>query len=202
MGDLAEEYALRAKATSASESGQWYLRQLCASAGPLLWSRLARSTWITTLGVALCAYSAVGIVEVIVHWAIASRSATGTAAYEPLGMIATFPMVVLIGYFAARFRRSAAMVLGAIMLLNVTAMMLWSAEAMPRWYRIAYFVVGPAATLIGAFLRPRLPQQSGPSGLGMPSKRMDGLWRARHRRDRREASPARRTDQPVAVRPP
>jgi hypothetical protein len=159
-GDLAEEYALRAKATSVSEASQWYLRQLYASAGPLLWSRLTRSTWISTFGVALCAYVAVGVVEFMVNWVLARRSAAGTVAYEPLGLIATFPMVVVIGYFAARLRRSAAMVLGAIMLLNVTAMMLWSAEAMPRWYRIAYFVVGPAATLIGSTMCSRRATRS------------------------------------------
>jgi hypothetical protein len=153
LGDLAEEYALRASATSASEACKWYLRQLCTSAAPLLWSRLTRTAWIATLGVALCAYIAVGVVEFIVNWAIASSSATDTAAYDPLGLIITFPMVVLIGYFAAQFRRRAAIVLGAIMLLNVTAIMLWSTETMPAWYRIAYFLVGPAATFIGSALR-------------------------------------------------
>jgi hypothetical protein len=155
MGDLAEEYALRAKATSASEASHWYLRQLCASAGPLLWSRLTRSSWIATFGAALCAYIAVGVVELAVNRVIASPSATGAVAYEPLVLIATFPMVVLIGYFAARWRRRAAMVLAAIMLLNVTAIMLWSNEVMPGWYRIAYFLAGPAATLLGGALRTR-----------------------------------------------
>lgn len=153
MGDLAEEYALRANATSASAACRWYLRQICASVAPLLWSRLTRTAWLATLGVALCAYIAVGVVEFLVSWAIATPPASGAAAFDPLGLIITFPMVVLIGYLAARFRRRAAIVLGAIMLLNVTAMMIWSTEAMPRWYRIAYFLVGPAATFIGSALR-------------------------------------------------
>jgi hypothetical protein len=65
--------------------------------------------------------------------------------------------VVLVGYVAARFQRRAAIVLGAIMLLNVTAMMLWSTETMPHWYRIAYFLVGPAATFLGSALRSLRP---------------------------------------------
>jgi hypothetical protein len=153
MGDLAEEYALRASATSAAEAGNWYRRQLWASAVPLLWSTLSRTAWMATLGVALCAYFAVAVVELLVHWTIASSSAAGTAAYDPVGLLITFPMVVLIGYFAARLRRRAAIVLGAIMLLNVTAIMLWSNEAMPHWYRIAYFLVGPTATLLGSAVR-------------------------------------------------
>lgn len=153
VGDLAEEYALRADAASSSAAFKWYLRQVCASAPPLLWARLTRAEWIYTVGVALFAYIAVGVVELVVNWAIASASATGTAAYNPLGMVVTFPMVVLIGYLAARSRRRATIVLAAIMLLSVTAMTLWSTETMPLWYRIAYFLVGPAATFIGSALR-------------------------------------------------
>jgi hypothetical protein len=157
LGDLVEEYALRANAASASAARKWYLRQLYASAPPLLWARLTRTAWISTLGVALCAYLAVGVVELMVNWALASSPASGTVAYNPFGMFITFPMVVLIGYFAARFRRAAPIVLGAIMLLSVTAMTLWATESMPAWYRIAYFAVGPAATLIGSALNSLRP---------------------------------------------
>jgi hypothetical protein len=153
MGDLAEEYALRSDAASSSAASKWYLRQVCASAAPLLRARLAGTAWISTIGVALFAYVAVGLVEGIVNGATASSSETNTAAYNPLGMFITFPMVVLIGYFAAWFRRRAAIVLAAMMLLSVTAMTLWANESMPTWYRIAYFLVGPAATCIGSALR-------------------------------------------------
>jgi hypothetical protein len=150
LGDLAEEYALRTNTASASAAFKWYLQQICASAPALLYARLTRATWIGTTGVALLAYIAVGLVELIVNWAISSSSAV---AYNPLGMVITFPMVVLIGYFAARFRRRAAIVLGAMMLLAVTVMTASTTEITPLWYRIAYFFVGPAATFIGSALR-------------------------------------------------
>jgi hypothetical protein len=160
VGDLTEEYALRANAASSSAALKWYLQQVCASAIPLLWARLTRAAWISTVGVALLAYIAVGVVELIVNWAISRSVASGTAAYSPLGMIITFPMVVLIGYFAAGFRRRATIVLGAMMLLAVTVMMLSTTESMPLWYRVAYFIVGPAATLIGTALRSLRPSRS------------------------------------------
>jgi hypothetical protein len=162
VGDLAEEYALRANAASSSAALKWYLQQVCASATPLLWARLTRVAWISTVGVALLAYIAVGIIELIVNWTISRSSASGTAAYSPLGMIITFPMVVLIGYFAERFRHSAAIVLGAMMLLAVTVMMLSTTERMPLWYRVAYFFVGPAAAFIGTALRSPRPSPSWP----------------------------------------
>src|SRR5580704_1181985 len=96
IGDLAEEYALRVNAADSSAAFKWYLQQICASAPALLYARLTRATWIGTTGVALLAYIAVGLVELIVNWAISSSSAV---AYNPLGMVITFPMVVVIGYF-------------------------------------------------------------------------------------------------------
>jgi hypothetical protein len=153
LGDLAEEYALRAKAGSSSAAVKWYLQQLCASAPPLLWARVSQAGWLATAGVALLAYIAVGVVELIVDRAIASSSASSTAAYNPLFMVTTFPPVVLVGYFATRLRPKAAIVLAAMMLLTVTAMTLWTTEIMPLWYRVAYFLVGPAAIFLGSALR-------------------------------------------------
>jgi hypothetical protein len=150
VGDLMEEYALHAKATSTSAAGRWCLQQICASVPSLLWLRIVRGTWLSTLGVALLAYIAVAAVEVSVNWALAKW---GTAAYSPTGMLMTFPMVVLIGYFAAGLRRGAATVLGGMMLLAVTVMTVTAEESVPTWYRIAYFVVGPAATFAGSTLR-------------------------------------------------
>jgi hypothetical protein len=159
VGDLMEEHALRASAISSAAALKWCLQQVCASALPLLWGRLRRAAWIATFGVALLAYTAVGVVEFFVNRAMSSPSAAGPIAYALLGLIIPFPTVVLIAYFAARIRRRAPFILGAIMLLMVTVMTLTSAEIVPTWYRIAYFLVGPAAALIGGALhRQRSPQ--------------------------------------------
>jgi hypothetical protein len=159
MGDLAEEYALRVKAVSSSAALKWYLLQICASMPPLLWTRLTRAAWLSTLGVAFLAYFAVGVVQVLIRWAISSSSAT---VYNPLDLIIVFPMVVLIAYFAERLRRGAGIVLGAMMLLAITAMTVWATESLPFGYRVAWFVVGPAAALIGSVLPSRRPGRSQP----------------------------------------
>lgn len=144
IGDLAEEYALRSKAVSSSVALKWYLWQLCASVPPLLWAR--RPTW-ATFGLALAAYIAVGIVDIVTNWVI--------SRFNPLSLLLSFPMVVLIGYCAARFRPGAPTVLAAMMLVSVTVMTVSTTESAPLWYRIAYFFVGPAAVLIGGALNRR-----------------------------------------------
>ncbi|HXR93301.1 MAG TPA: hypothetical protein VN750_23795 [Steroidobacteraceae bacterium] len=151
LGDLTEELELRSRASSASAALKWYLRQFCASVPPLLWVRLTRIAWVSTTAVALLAYIAVGVVELAVNWLTSSASAS--APYNPLGMLITFPMVVLIVHFATRLRRNAGIVVGTFMLVGVTAMTLWGTESVPLWYRIAYFFAGPAAAFIGSVLR-------------------------------------------------
>ncbi len=153
VGDLSEEFALRANASSSSAALQWCLRQVCASAPPLMWANLRRSAWISTLGVAMLAYIAVGIVEFGVNWGMSLASGQASAAYNPAGMLIPFPMVVTIGYFAARRRSGAPVVLATLMLTAVTVMTLSAGESVPLWYRCAYFVAGPAAAVIGGALR-------------------------------------------------
>ena len=157
VGDLIEEYSLRSSTTSSSAALSWYMKQVLASAPLLLRIRLVQAAWISTIGAALIAYIAVAVAELSVDWAISNWTAAGAFAYKPLGLIILFPIVVLIGYVAARFRRGAPIVLGVMMLLVVTTMMLSTTESMPPWYGVAYFAMGPAAAFIGAALRSLRP---------------------------------------------
>jgi hypothetical protein len=149
LGDLAEEHALRVKESSPSAAMAWYFKQMCASIPPLLWTRLTRGVWLSTLGVAVLAYFAVAAAQLITRWAIVSSSAI---LYNPLDVILIFPTVVVIGYVAERLRRRAAVVLAAMMLIAITAMTLWANESPPVWYRLAWFFVGPAAAFMGSVL--------------------------------------------------
>jgi hypothetical protein len=151
MGDIAEEYALRLKTASSSAALKWYLRQICASIPPLLWARLTRSAWLSTLGIALLAYFAVAVIDLILKRTILNWTA-GTFSPFTVGLIFTFLTVALIGYFAEQFRRRAATVLGAMVLLTVGAMTMGMAENSPLWYRVAWLFVGPAAAVVSTVL--------------------------------------------------
>jgi uncharacterized membrane protein AbrB (regulator of aidB expression) len=150
LGDLTEEYARRVKASSSATALKWYVRQICASIVPLLWMRLTRAVWLSTLGVALLAYFIVGVAQIVIRWAISSSRAN---FHDALDLIIVFPMVVLIGYFAERLRRRAAVVLGSILLIAIVAMTLSDTHSPPLWYRVAWFLMGPAAFIGGALPR-------------------------------------------------
>jgi hypothetical protein len=149
IGDLEEEYALRVRADSSYAPRMWYLRQICSSIPPVLRIRLSREAWLATLGVALLAYLAVGLGQLAVGWAIPSSL---EPTYNPLGLIVTFPVIVLIGYFAELSRRGAAIALAALMMLAITAITLLIAVNAPVWYHAAYFFVGPVGAIVGRAL--------------------------------------------------
>lgn len=149
IGDLAEEYAMRAQTNSSSVALTWYLSQICASTLPVMRIRLARAVWLATLGVALLAYLAVGVVQLIIGWALPTSYGP---TYDPLGLFVVFPVIVLVGCFAERSRRKAAIVLAAMMLLAITALTMLTTENAPLWYYAAYFLVGPVGALVGGAL--------------------------------------------------
>jgi hypothetical protein len=149
VGDLAEEYALRVRADPSYAPHLWYLRQIWSSIPPIIRMRLSREAWCATLGVALVAYFAVGLGQLAVAWAIPTSS---EPTYDPLGLIVTFPLIVIIGYFAERSRRGAAAVLATLMLLAITAITLLIAVTAPVWYQAAYFFVGPVGAIVGGAL--------------------------------------------------
>jgi hypothetical protein len=150
IGDLAEEYVARAKATSSFAALSWYLREICASVPPMLWIRLTRAAWIATLAVAGLAFIAAGVVDVVVTRAIPNWAADGTFAPSPLGVVIKLLVVGLIGYFAERSRRRAGLVLGAILFLVIAAMTLSSSEmSSPLWFKASWFFLGPAAAVGG-----------------------------------------------------
>ena len=155
IGDLEEEYALRARTHSSSVAAKWYLRQVYSSIVPVMRIRLARAVWLATLSVALRAYLLLFAAQLTIGWALPTSYGP---TYDPLGLVIVFPVIVLIGYFAERSRRRAATVLAAMMLLAATALTLFTTENAPLWFRVAYFAVGPAAALVGSALS-RVPSR-------------------------------------------
>ena len=159
IGDLEQEYSLRAQTVDPSAALKWYVKEICASFPPLLWMRITRSAWISTLGVAVVAYVAVFVVQLIIFRTI--YSSFGSVP-KPLDLTVSFLVIACMGYVAERLRRRAAIVLGAIALLMTTTMTALTPQTSPLWFRIALCLVGPAAALVGSFLHSLTPRRSQP----------------------------------------
>lgn len=147
LGDLAEERALRSRSGGAPSAARWHRRQLLGSVVPLLGVAVKRSRWAATLGVALGAYLALGIVELAATLALDRLVTAGTDVTLLLSLIVGVAIAALIGYQAARIRPGAALTLAVIMVVVVAALMATSGESAPLWYQLGYLVAGPAAVL-------------------------------------------------------
>ena len=149
LGDLAQEYSRRAQTGDPSAALKWYLKEIWSSVPPLLWTRITRSAWVSTFGVAVVAYAAVFLAQLIIFRTI--YTSFGSVP-RPLDLTVSFLVVACMGYVAERLRRRAAIVLGAIALLMATTMILLTPQTSPLWFRIALPIVGPVAAFVGSLL--------------------------------------------------
>lgn len=157
LGDLIEEYAIRCR-SSARLVVVWYWGQVCRSIAPLLWIRLRRERWMSTLSVAIAAYVAAGAIESAGIHAIAMLLGPYATAPSALSMIVGLATLMLCGYLAAWFRPLAAKVLAVLVIVAVVILMLTMPKSAPLWYGFGFLVFGPLAALLGGtfcLTRPR-----------------------------------------------
>jgi hypothetical protein len=154
LGDLAEEYGLRAGAGSESGARQWYWTQIVRSFPILFRQSLRNAGVLQTLAVAVAFQFAAGVAESL---------AIGGIGVLQLGDVARAVVSVIIGigasgcagYFAARMRRPAATVMGAMVLAIVVMLMLTRGDAAPLWYQLVFLIAGPIAPIAGGTIASR-----------------------------------------------
>jgi hypothetical protein len=151
VGDLLEEYALRARSTRAGGVSGWYWMQIVGSAAPLLCSAVARGRWPLTLGVGFAAYAFAEAVEVAVD-AANSLLEPSTAAHTIPILIVGLAAIVLAGYLAAWIRPGAAAALALVVAVTAAVQLLTATEGMPLWYRLVSGIAGPFAAAAGGAL--------------------------------------------------
>jgi hypothetical protein len=76
-----------------------------------------------------------------------------THTTSALRILIESPGVMCIAYFAARFRRNAAFLLGGMMLCVAVLLSTLSGEVTSAAYTVVFLTVGPLAAVIGGMLR-------------------------------------------------
>jgi hypothetical protein len=154
IGDLVEEYALRAQSSSSAIATRWYWGQVCRSLPAFLWSSLKRGQWIGTVGVAMVMYVVANGLEAIGDVAISRllHLTPESHSHIVVSLVVGLTTMALGGYVAARTRRNADMVLASLILIGVAVLMVAIPDSVPLWYQIAFLVAGPLASLAGGWL--------------------------------------------------
>jgi hypothetical protein len=152
VGDLIEESALRARASTRSTTAWWCWGQVARSIPPLLWSNRRHRHWLGTLGVAIAAYVVVSVIESLGLALISSLLRPDARLAPVLSAIVGLATMVLGGYVAASIRQGAAPALAAIILAVVAVLFVTMPDSAPLWYGLTFLIAGPVAALAGGRL--------------------------------------------------
>lgn len=149
LGDLAEEYASRARSGSALP---WLFGQVCRSVPAVFCMAVRRDAWLSTIGIAVGAWVAASVFEsaavVATSRLVGDRVVLGAMLGTLLGMLS----MACGGYVAALLRPGAAHVMAAVVLIVVIALMLAPENTSPLWYQLTFLLVGPVAPMLGGAL--------------------------------------------------
>src|SRR5262245_8614533 len=152
LGDL-EERARRVNSGSSADAARWYRRELYWSLAAVLRLRSVECVRAVPWAVVAAAYIVVGIYEFAAVWLL-SRTWPAVAEWtSAVRLVLEFPGIIAIAYAAATFRRSAAFVLGAVMLCVAALLNSVTTEEISTPYVIASLVVGPLGAVVGGLLR-------------------------------------------------
>ena len=149
LGDLLEEFALRASVSS-RQAARWYWSQALRSLPILLGHRARRDRWVSTAAVALAAYVIVGLLN-----------AVGTSLVQPwlngrgqiryvVTAIVGLTAIAVGAHLASRVRPAAGLVLGALVMMVSLLFLVSPVDASPAWYQLTFLFLGPWAARRGA----------------------------------------------------
>jgi hypothetical protein len=155
LGDLAEEYVLRARSADSLTVSRWYWGQVCRSIPRMVWGSVRSGRWLSTLGVAIGAYIAAGALEFAGTTAISRLLAPGASVDTLLNVVVGLTTIGIGGYFATWIRPGAATALAGIVMIVVAVLMVTMSDDVPLWYQLAFLIIGPLASLGGGSLRLR-----------------------------------------------
>jgi len=155
LGDLAEERARRMTRDSRANAARWYRRELYRSLAAVLRLRSIECVRAVPWGIVVAAYVVIGLYEFAAMWLL-SRTWPEVAEWtSALRLVLEFPGIIAIAYAAATFRRSAAFILGALMLCVAGLLNIVTTETISTPYIVASLVVGPLGAVLGGLLRRR-----------------------------------------------
>jgi hypothetical protein len=160
LGDLTEEYTLRAESTSPLSASRWFWSQACRSVPSMAWSSLRNGDWLFSLSIAMGVYIVMGVLKFAADLTISKLVAPQQTTYVALAPIMFLTITAIGGCVAARIRRGATIFLALVVMITVVVLIELKicTIPVPRWYQFGFLTLGPLAVLftpvIARVLRP------------------------------------------------
>jgi len=150
LGDLIEEYALRAESASPLAASRWLWSQTCRSVPTMAWSSLRGRDCLISLCIAMGVYIAVGALKLAADLTISRLVAPQQATYVVLAPVVFLTASAIGGCVAARIRRGATKFLALIVMTTVLVLIdiKVCTIPVPWWYQFGFLTLGPVTVLL------------------------------------------------------
>jgi hypothetical protein len=150
LGDLIEEYNLRAEAMSPSAATRWFWGQACRSIPFIIGSSLRNGDWLISASAAVGVYVIMEMLISAADFMIAKLVAPEPTAYVVLAPIVFLAFTSIGGYAAARIRFGTAVFLALFVMITVAVLIVVKAcpIPMPWWYKFGFLTLGPLTVLL------------------------------------------------------
>jgi hypothetical protein len=150
LGDLIEEYTLRAASASALTASRWFWSQACRSVPSVVWSSLRSRDWLMSMGIATGVYVVMATLKLAVDLMIAKFVAPAQTTDVVLAPVVFLCASAIGGCVAARIRRHATIFLALMVMITVAVSidLKVCTIPVPWWYEFGFFTLGPLAVLM------------------------------------------------------
>ena len=150
LGDLIEEYALRAESASSLTVTRWFWSQACRSLPSMVGSSLRSRDWLISLSIATGVYIVMGGLKLAADLAISRLVAPQPSTYVLLAPVLFLATSSISGCVAARIRRGATIFLALMVMITVAISI--DLEVcpipVPWWYQFGFLTLGPLSVLV------------------------------------------------------
>ena len=150
LGDLIEEYALRAESTSPSAATRWFWGQTCRSIPFIVGSSLRTGDWLISASTATGVYVVMGMLKFATDFMITKLFAPGQTTFVVLAPIVFLAITSIGGHAAARIRYGTAVFLALFVMITVAVQIVVKAcpIPVPWWYEFGFLTLGPLTVLL------------------------------------------------------
>ena len=150
LGDLIEEYTLRAESASPSAATRWFCGQACRSIPFMVGSSLRTGDWLISASAATGVYVVMGMLKFAADFMITKLVAPEQTTYIVLAPIVFLAITSIGGYAAARIRSGTAVFLAIIVMITVAILIAVKAcpVPVPWWYQFGFLTLGPLSVLL------------------------------------------------------
>lgn len=149
VGDLNEEFALRAQTVSRARATAWFLGQAVRSLPRLLAQSVRRWSWLRSLAVAVVAWYALGYVEPYAHRLLSAYIDAGFGMQRLIDLGVGFTACACGGFLATCLQRGSALLYSLIGTGFMATMMTGTNPELPSWLLAAFLATAFVAPIVG-----------------------------------------------------